>query len=213
MTDSTQQMTEWSGTFGREYTDRNATSYEDFEKLYENNFGLNRTAMNRKFLKDIPATSRILEVGSNIGNQLLCLQKMGFQNLYGIELQNYAVELSKRTTSNINLIQGSAFDIPFKDRYFDLVFTSGVLIHISPDNISNALKEIYRVSKSYIWGFEYWAEEYTKVNYRGKDDLLWKGNFAGMYLNLFKDLTLVKEERFKYLNDTNIDTMYLLKKK
>jgi len=94
-----------------------------------------------------------------------------------------------------------------------LVFTSGVLIHISPDNIANALKEIYRVSKSYIWGFEYWADEYRKVNYRGKDDLLWKGNFSGMYLNLFKDLTLVKEERFKYLNGSNIDTMYLLKKK
>ncbi len=213
MTDSTQQMTEWMGTFGREYTDRNAASYEDFEKLYENNFGLSRTAMNRKFLKDIPTSFRILEVGSNIGNQLLCLQKMGFQNLYGIELQNYAVELSKKRTANINIIQGSTFDIPYKDRYFDLVFTSGMLIHISPETISNALKEIHRVAKSYIWGFEYWAEKYTEVNYRGKDDLLWKTNFVGIYLSLFKDLELVKEERFEYLNGTNIDTMYLLKKK
>ncbi len=213
MTKSTEQMLEWMGTFGRDYTDRNAAGYEDFEKLYENNFGLTRTALNQKFLNHIPSSARILEVGSNVGNQLLCLQKMGFQNLYGIELQSYAVELSKKRTEQINIIEGSAFDIPYKDQYFDLTFTSGVLIHISPKNLPDVLKEIHRTTKTYIWGFEYWAEEYAEVNYRGKDNLLWKGNYAQIYLNLFKDLELIKEERFKYLNSDNMDTMFLLKKK
>lgn len=50
---------------------------------------------------------------------------MGFNNLYGIEINNYAIELSKSRTNNINIIQGYAFGIPFKDEYFNLVFTSG----------------------------------------------------------------------------------------
>lgn len=209
----TQQMAEWSGTFGRDYTDRNALSYDDFEQLYVKNFGLSRTALNQKFLNGIPVSTRILEVGSNVGNQLLCLQNMGFKNLYGIELQDYAVELSKRRTEHINIIQGSAFDIPFKDHYFDLVFTSGVLIHISPQHISEVLQEIFRVAKTYIWGFEYWAPQYEEVHYRGKGNLLWKTNYAELYVNSFEDLELVKEERLKYLTDGNIDSMFLLKKK
>ena len=204
---------EWAGMFGREYTDRNAASYDDFEKLYQDNFGISRTNLNQKFLNLIPSVAKILEVGSNVGNQLLCLQKMGFTNLYGVELQSYAVELSKKRTEQINLIEGSVFDVPFKNSYFDLVFTSGVLIHISPKNLPEALKEIHRVSKTYIWGFEYWSDSHQEVNYRGKNNLLWKGNFAQMYLNLFKDLERVKEERLKYLTSDNIDSMFLLKKK
>ena len=94
-------------------------------------YGYTRTEINSEFIGDFDRDMKILEVGSNVGNQLLCLQEMGFKSLYGIELQNYAVELSKSRTKRINIIEGSAFDIPFKDSYFDLVFTSGVLIHIS----------------------------------------------------------------------------------
>jgi len=79
----------------------------------------------------------------------------------------------------------SADDIPFKDGYFDMVFTSGVLIHISPGNINRVLDEIYRCSREYIWGFEYYADDYTEVNYRGHESLLWKTNFPKLYLDRF----------------------------
>jgi pseudaminic acid biosynthesis-associated methylase len=138
---------------------------------------------------------------------------MGFKNLYGIEINDYAVELSKQRTNNINIIQGSAFDIPFKNEYFDLVFTSGVLIHIPPLDINLALNEIYRVTREYIWGFEYYDEKYTEVIYRGNKNLLWKANFSKIYLSLFDDLELIKEKKLKYLNDNNIDLMFLLRKK
>jgi len=58
--------------------------------------------------------------------------KNGINNLYGIELQQYAIEKAKALTKRINIIHGVADDIPFKDGYFDMVFTSGVLIHIHP---------------------------------------------------------------------------------
>ncbi len=213
MSKSTEQMQHWLGEFGKEYTERNALSLDDMEALYRKNYGISRTELNELFLKDMDRSVRILEVGSNIGNQLLCLQKMGFRNLYGIELQNYAVELSKSRTKDINIIQGSVFDIPYKDNYFDLVFTSGVLIHIEPSDITMAIKEIYRCTKQYIWGFEYYADKYTEILYRGQKNLLWKANFTQLYLDSFSNLELVMEKRLKYLNNDNIDVMFLLKKK
>lgn len=209
----TKQMKIWAGKFGKEYTNRNALTLEEMEALYKKNFGFTRTEMNLEFIGDLRRSIRILEVGSNIGNQLLCLQKMGFQSLYGIELQEYAVELSKSRTKHINIIQGSAFDIPYKDNFFDLVFTSGFLIHIAPSDIKEVLREIYRCTKKYIWGFEYFANSYTRVEYRGYTELLWKTNFAKLYLDNFPNLRMVKEKRFKYLDNDNVDSMFLLEKR
>ena len=138
---------------------------------------------------------------------------MGFKNLFGIELQPYAIEIAKKHSKEIYIVQGNLFDIPFKDGFFDLVYTSGVLIHISPDDIHRAMKEIHRCSSRYIWGFEYFAEEYTEVTYRGNDDLLWKTDFAKLFLDTFDDVSLVKEKKYQYLTDDNVDSVYLLEKK
>jgi pseudaminic acid biosynthesis-associated methylase len=213
MAEVTEQMEKWAGQFGKEYTDRNALPLEEMEALYKGNYGQTRTELNERFLRGIDRSIRILEVGSNVGNQLLCLQEMGFGNLYGIELQSYAVELSKSRTKRINIIEGSAFDIPYKDSYFDLVFTSGVLIHTSPSDIALAMREIHRCTKEYIWGFEYYADKYTEITYREHRNLLWKADFARLYLDQFGDLELIKEERIKYLDGDNIDTMFLLRKR
>lgn len=210
MDKTTYQMGKWTGDFGREYTDRNDLSLEELDALYKENFGKTRTELNTEFLKGLDFSLRILEVGSNLGVQLACLQGMGFTELYGIELQDYAVELSKSRTQSINIIKGSALDIPYKDGYFDMVFTSGVLIHISPSDLNLAMSEIHRCTKKYIWGFEYYADKHTEVVYRGNENLLWKGNFAGMYVDLFEDLDLIKEERLKYLSSDNVDAMFLL---
>jgi len=207
------QITKWKDKFGKEYTNRNALTLDELERMYENNYGLSRTELNNIFIGKFDHSIKILEVGSNIGNQLLLLQKMGFKNLYGIEINDYAVELSKQRTNNINIIQASAFDIPFKNKYFDFVFTSGLLIHIAPYDINLVLNEIYRCTKEYIWGFEYYEEKYTEIIYRGKKDLLWKANFPQLYLDLFKDIKLIKEKKIKYLNGNNIDVMFLLEKK
>ena len=185
---------------------------DEMENLWENNYGFTRSHINAIFLENVNLGSRILEVGSNVGNQLACLQKAGFKNLYGIDLQPGAVELAKKRTNNINIIQGSAFDIPFKDQYFDIVFTSGLLIHIAPHDINIVLDEIYRCSKRLIWGAEYYNDVYVDVVYRGKQSLMWKGNFSKIFLDRFRSLHLVKEVFMKYLMNDNVDVMYLLEK-
>jgi|SRR3989344_260676 len=212
MNKNTFQEKIWSDKFGKEYVARNMLNITSENELYKKNYGITRMKMDEEFIGKLNRSMKILEVGSNIGIQLVLLQKMGFENLYGIEINKDIVELAKLKTKNINIIYGSALDIPFKDNYFDLVFTSGVLIHISPLHIQKVMKEIYRCSKKYIFGFEYYADKYTNIEYRGRKNMLWKTNFAKLYLNYFKDLVLQKEKRYKHLNSENIDTMFLLKK-
>ena len=213
-TELTKQLEKWSGEFGRNYTNRNLYGVRQLDDFYKKTWGTARREMNRQFLLPIKGKiSRLLEVGSNVGNQLATLQNQGFENLYGVEIQHYAVEKSKSLTKNINIIQGSAFDIPFKDGYFDLVFTSGVLIHIAPKDLPKALDEIFRCSRRFIWGFEYYGDRHTEIKYRGNNDLLWKANFREIYLKLFKSLKLVKCKKFKYVGSEQVDEMFLLEKK
>lgn len=209
---TTTQLRKWKSPFGREYTNRNPSSFNELNRLYRRHIGISKATLNREFLGKMDRRIRILEVGSNIGVQLMGLKKMGFKNLYGIEPQDYAVELAKKRNTNINIIKGNVFDMPFKDGYFDLVFTAGVLIHINPNDIKKAIREIHRCSSRYIWGYEYYSKKYEEVIYRGKKDLLWKTNYAKLYLKLFDDLQLIKEKRLNYLNSNNVDTMFLLEK-
>lgn len=209
----TYQEENWGGNHGNEYNQRNPQNIEDMDKIYAQNYGgVTRSDLNKEFIDTLLRDIKILEVGAGVGAQLDGLQKMGFQNLYGIEINRDAIEISKKNLKGVDIILSSALDLPFKDNYFDLVFTSGVLIHISPDNIKTVIKEIVRCSKKYIWGFEYFAEDYTEVNYRGKDDLLWKTNFAQLYLDTFPELKLNKEKKIKYTGDDNVDVMFLLEK-
>ena len=88
----TRQMEAWAGQFGREYTDRNALTVEQWEVRHRRQYGITRTEMNSRFLGNLHIERRILEVGCNIGNDLLALQLAGFNSVYGIELQCYGVQ-------------------------------------------------------------------------------------------------------------------------
>lgn len=207
------QKQKWSTEFGKEYTDRNIYTPNELDEFYKKQYGVTRSEMNKNFFSEfLDKDSKILEVGCNVGNQLRLLQSMGYNNLYGIELQDYAVEKAKEFTKGINIIKGMADDIPFKDEYFDLVFTSGVLIHINPESIKKVLEEIYRCSNDYIFGFEYFSDNYEKINYRGNDDLLWKTDFSKLYLKYTPNLKIEKYQKFKYIDNNNEDLMFLLKK-
>jgi pseudaminic acid biosynthesis-associated methylase len=212
MSKVTSQMKAWSGEFGQEYTNRNPATLEECNATYKRYIGMSRIELNQEFLGHLDRSINILEVGANVGTQLMCLQEMEFTGLYGIELQHYAINVSRASTTDITLIQGSIFDIPCKDNSFDLVFTSGVLIHIHPNDIKNALREIYRCTRQYIWGYEYYSDEYEEILYHGQRNLLWKTNFAKLYLQNFSDLILIQEEKMQHLHSENVDSMFLLQK-
>ena len=211
----TQQTDFWSGDFGRDYTDRNTSDHEAWNKQYFEKYGVSRLNMNDEFLRDLPKNLRVLEVGCNTGQQLEALYQQGFKNVAGIELQFYAAKHARDCAIGIPVLQGSGFEIPFKTGSLDLVFTSGVLIHIAPDDLSIIMGEIYRCTSRFIWGFEYYSDSMTEINYRGNTSVLWKADHASMFMRSFPDLTLIKKRFYPYINDNelgNADCMYLLEK-
>ena len=93
----------------------------------------------------------------------------------------------------LSLLSGNALALPFRDGLFDLVFTAGVLIHVGPTELPQAMAEVYRVSKRYVLAAEYYAETETPIEYRGSSELLWKRDFLGAYRSQFPDLQVVRE--------------------
>ncbi len=212
---STEQQEFWKGDFGRQYTDRNTRAHEEWNEFYIKLYGKTKMELNTAFLGHLAPDSPILEVGCNTGQQLEALKRQGFTNLYGVEVQWYAVEKAKSLLQNINVIQGSAFDLPFRDQYFQVVCTNGVLIHIAPADLPRIMDEMYRCSAKYIMGFEYYAPQLTAINYRGNEGFLWKGNYAQLFMDRFPDLRLAKVEMLPYITEAekgNTDQMFLLEK-
>jgi pseudaminic acid biosynthesis-associated methylase len=177
----TQQLSTWEGGFGQAYTDRNVLDWRM------------RLPAFRQMLNGLQI-QRVLEVGCNRGHNLRALAELfaGKGDIIGIEPNRYALELARAVSTQITALYGHAFDIPFKDGNFDLVFTSGVLIHIPLSDLPVALDEICRVSSQYVLAVEYFAEEETTILYRGHTDLLWKRNFLRHYQTQCPELTLIR---------------------
>ena len=203
----------WKGDFGKNYTDRFYKEIDKIESQFIDDYGISRNELDRGFLGTFDRSLKILEVGCGIGMKLYGLQQLGFTNLHGIDIQRYAIEKTKKIHSNMDIILGGAEDIPFKNSYFDVVFTSGLLIHISPENICDVLSEIYRCTSKYIWGWEYYSDSYEEIMYRGNKELLWKANFAKLYMKYFPDLVLVKSKKVELQKEKGkYNQMFLLKK-
>lgn len=181
----TEQLRHWQGNFGDEYTQRNILAWET------------RLPGFQKMLAGL-SLKKILEVGCNRGHNLVTLCKI-FQeaNAYGIEPNANALMIAKKLGPRTCVLRGDVFNIPFNDGYFDLVFTAGVLIHVNLADLAAAMREIDRVSSRYILAVEYFAEQETRVTYRGRDDLLWKRDFLKHYLDTLPHLSLVNKGHWR----------------
>src|SRR5262249_37066656 len=103
------------------------------------------------------AKKRVLEVGSGPGGNLDFLTNKGCAEIFGVDVSEKMVELSKRIFRNkkvhIQKIDGSS--LPFGNNYFDFVFTSTVLQHNTDEGqLEKLIKSICRVSASEVVIFE-----------------------------------------------------------
>jgi pseudaminic acid biosynthesis-associated methylase len=201
----------WSDGFGEQWTDRNQSTVDEIDRASKKKFGVSRTERLKGFLDKIDRDIKILEVGANIGTQLKIFEKLGFERLYGIDVQRKAINEAHQNRPNLDIIEGDALDIPFRDDFFDLVFTHGLLIHIPPGEIEIVMTEIDRCTSEWVYGIEYYAKEYTKVNYRGHDDFLWKTDFPSLY-EKHCDLKLSRSELFNHPDSDDVDAEFLLQK-
>ena len=109
-----------------------------------------------------------------------------------------AIKKGKKRYPFIAFRQGTVFDLPYPNNSFDLVFTSDVLIHVSPKHLAKALGEIIRVSRRFVLGFEFYADKPQAVVYRGHRDLLWRRNYKQEYLKPFPSLSVIYEKKLNH---------------
>ncbi|MBN1930574.1 MAG: hypothetical protein JW786_03075 [Desulfobacterales bacterium] len=200
----TEQEKFWTGQFGNDYTDRNPAS---------SNMG-SRIALFADILSRTRSINKVIEFGANIGSNLKALYQLLPQaELSAIEINDKAVyELNK--WKNLTVYHESIINFE-PDYRRDLVFTSGVLIHINPDMLSDVYERLYNTSNRYICIIEYYNPTPVQITYRGYSDKLFKRDFAGELLDKYNNLRLI-DYGFVYHRDTNFPlddlTWFLIEK-
>lgn len=183
------QLAKWKGSWGDDYTKRNLLTAEDQLPLF------------RRILFDLgPKMNAIVEVGCGAGHNMEALQLL-FEHALVIGVEPNTVAADKSRRKDLIVLDTSVYELGwFPDATVDLIFTMGVLIHIPPDRLLEAMTEIVRVSRRYILAIEYCSAEPIMVEYRGEKDMLWKRDFGTMYMKKFP-LYLVKGGKIIHLGE------------
>jgi len=191
----------WRGDFGNAYLQRNLA---DDKTLQET------TKVWARMLQPLAGfpPSSILEVGTNLGINLRALRRITDARLIALEPNARAREILSidNVVEDTDIHDGMASSIPLKDGSVDLVFTSGVLIHISPDDLLASLTEMHRVSGKYILCAEYFSDTPDEISYRDQSGLLFRRDFGDYWMSNFPDLKLI-DYGFFWKRVTKLDNL------
>jgi ubiquinone/menaquinone biosynthesis C-methylase UbiE len=145
-----------------------------------------------KILKYAPFRN-ILEVGCNMGPNLILLSReLKNVQLYGIDINSYAVEVGKsyfkqNGIKNIQLMAGKAHKLNrFGNKFFDVSFTDATLIYIGPDRITKVLKEMERITRKVLI-FNEWHTEFDQQYYDGH----WVYNYKKLIRDNFPEAEII----------------------
>ena len=206
MKDYNEQEKFWASDFGDEYLERN--KIEDLLPA--------KISLFSDIIKNLSPIKSLIEFGPNTGVNLIALKNlMPSANLNAVELNKKAVDALKNLKICNNIWQDSILKFN-RQHIADLSFTSGVLIHLSPNHLSYAYETLYNSSNKYILICEYYNPSPVELSYRGHKQKLFKRDFAGELLSKYSDLALVNYG-FRYYRDNNLPlddiTWFLMKKK
>jgi len=206
-----QQQNFWKGEFGEKYRDRcNTIEYQN--SSYKERTGFTEEEVFIKMFEGIDKKTRILEVGCNIGLKLSILEKMGFTNLFGLEINKNTFEIAKNLHPKIKFFNSSIEEFE-TDEKFDFVYTATVLVHINPSIMDLIMSKMINLTTTYIGGLECFSENITEVKYRNNSNRLWKQNFPKSFMKNSSELKSVYENKIRYYKNNLVDMVYVLKKK
>ena len=204
------QQNFWKGEFGEEYRKRcNTVEYQN--SSYKQRTGITEEEAFLKIFKGIDKKSRILEVGCNIGLKLSILEKMGFENLFGLEINENSFKIAKKLNPKIKFFNSSIEEFETSEK-FDFIYTATVLVHINPSIMELIMSKMINLTKKYIGGLECLSENITEVKYRNNSNTLWKQNFPENFKKISSELKSTYEEKIPYYENNLVDIVYLLEK-
>lgn len=193
----------WSGEFGDHYIGRNQS-----EELLSSNIALFARIFTS--LGKIPST--YLELGANVGMNIKAILALAPRAEFtAIEINKKACEALTRTGCKV--LESPIIDVELNET-FEFVYSKGVLIHLSPDQLAQTYEKMYQWSDKFILIAEYYNPSPTELPYRGIEGKLFKRDFAGELLDLYPDLAL-RDYGFSYhrgLHPQDDITWFLLEK-
>jgi len=157
--------------------------YDDiYETLYKAGY---HATKNLQVIEKIPETlckkfkfNSIIDVGCSNGfavKRYMELNKIA----YGIDVASTAISIAHKNNL-ITCFKGSILNIPFKSSLFDAVVTCDVLEHLKPNDICQAVKELIRVTKYYL---------FIKVCPKIETNIYWINFLKLNHLDKIKDMT------------------------
>ena len=135
----------WAGDFGLEYQVRNASSWPSIKnraRLFGDIFQAMENA-NKANPSPQPFPASVIEVGGGCGDNLRAIDMIYERSRQPIQLMSCDPnETARKWMSDVATVQpGDLSALPYTDNAADLVFTSGVLIHVPPSDLPRALSE------------------------------------------------------------------------
>ena len=118
----------------------------------------------------------VCELGCGVGNNLQSFTRGGC--VIGIDKNKHAIEMAVEKYQGISFGLTDAMNTSFPDNNFDLVFTRGLMIHLTVDQVHKAIREMMRISKKYIFHLEYFGEDGGVIPYEVG---LWTRNMKQYY--------------------------------
>lgn len=108
----------------------------------------------------------ILEAGCGFGRNLRWLVSQGLDpaQLTGVDISSTLLAQA-RLPNSVQLIRGNVLHLPFSSDSFNLVFTHGLLMHLSSCQLPQALSELTRVSQKHLILIEEIRSRPRQINY------------------------------------------------
>lgn len=174
----TEQEQFWAGEFGDRYISRNIGAEEI----------ANKTALLARILANTGNVKTVIEFGCNVGLNLHALRHLlPGVTLTGVEINQSAAMEARNAGFRIH--EQSILDYHAREP-FDLVLTSGVLIHMPPDRLTDVYDSLHAACGRYLVVVEYYNPTPVEVPYRGHRDRLFKRDWAGELMDRFHDLQI-----------------------
>jgi SAM-dependent methyltransferase len=147
----------------------------------------------------------ILEIGCGTGRNLVALKKAGFKFVSGIELSPKTVEVGWKhfpSYKKIQVIIGAAEKVIDDVGDFDVIYTSGLLMHIPPEH---------------EWLFERISKKARKVIMTNEGELLrhktehaWNRNYKWIFEDLgWKEVEMEIGDKYPPLPATTIKRVFV----
>jgi len=162
----------WSGEEGKAYTERNRVDWSLRLPFWQH-------------ILDATNAGSFLEVGCNAGWNLHALKKLRPEaTMSAVDYNEDALREANASGFDVEVMPGYKVAEFFGADACELAFTSGVLIHVPPDDLKATMCAIRDVSSQYVLAVEYDSDIAREIEYRGRTGLLWKRPYGKLYEDL-----------------------------